>query len=194
MVGEKPFWDDDTNSVYYADFFGGAFYRYSYDEDKVYRMTVDDKRFTTFIQPIAGRKNHFLIGLGGTATIIKWDGHSPKATKVKDVFSITPNTNLNALMVDPKNNIVAGGFSNLFCANPVNLLMFHYDSQEKGLYTYDGFRYKTTIGLVLNEKKNVLYHLDACANILTAFDYNPKTGDICKYTFVVLKLDNSDMR
>lgn len=59
---------------------GSAYYRYSYDENKVYKTTVDDMDLTGFIQPMRGQKNRFLVGLKGAVSIMNWDGISTKAT------------------------------------------------------------------------------------------------------------------
>lgn len=188
VVGDVPFWDDDTNSLYYIDLFGKAFYRYSYDEDKVYKLVVDSASYATFIQPIEGHRNRFLIGINGTASVFNWDGHSSEAAKVKDVFSIAPNTNFNSFTVGPNNDFIAGGFGGVFCGSEANISLYQYDAATGELCSGEA-HYKSITGLALNEKENTLYNLDACTQTIKALDYNPQNGDLCK-----TEIHESDVR
>lgn len=179
VKGDKPFWDKNTNSLYFGDLFGKAFYRYDYDGDEVFKATVDGDHGISFILPVDGRKDRFLVGADGTAIMIDWDGESSKATKVKDVFSIAENTFVDAAVVGPNNNIIAGGFGAALCKNAPDLALYEY-TNDKQLYSLDS-HYTSTIGLAINTKWNILYQLDACEKHINAFDYNPKNGDLCKY-------------
>lgn len=179
VVGNNAFWDDATNSVYYNDLFGRAFYRYSYDKNKVYKTVVDKYSFATFIQPIQGRKNRFLVGLNGTVVKIKWNGRSSTATRVRDIFTIAPKTNFNSFTVGPNNDFITGGFGNAFCANPSNVSLYQYDAVNDDLISSVS-RGRSIIGLVVNEKKNILYLLEACTKVLYAYDYDAVNRDLCK--------------
>lgn len=80
----------------------------------------------------------------------------------------------------PKSNgdFYTGGFTSLLCSNPRNLSLYQY-TPEGELYSYGG-HYKTTIGLALDERRNIFYHLDSCTDTLTALDYDPNNGRLCK--------------
>lgn len=161
--------------------FGKAYYRYSLDEDKVYKLVVDSSAYAGFIMPIEGRKNRFLIGFNGTAVMIKWDGISSTATRVKNVFSIAADTILGGIMVTANNEFFAGGFTSALCTQLPTLSLYEY-TQNKDLVTVFTY-FKSTIGLALNEKKNVLYHLDTCTKQISAFDYDPSDGHLCELKF-----------
>lgn len=142
-------------------------------------MTVDGTSFGSFIQPIAGRKNRFLIAMNEKAVVINWDGHSSKGTVVKEVFSAEKDTNLDGFTVGPNNDFFTGNFANDFCASDADLPVYQYLADSDELKTV-ATGYKSTTGLIMNEKTKTLYHLDSCTKTLSAFDYDSKNRRICK--------------
>lgn len=180
FFGGPSVWDDDTNSLYFVDLFTSQFCRYSVDDDTVYKAIVPGRTadYSGFIAPIKGRRNRFLVALNENMVVLKWNGVSSTATIDRTIFTVTPKLILNALLVGPNNNWFFGGFANTFCQNPANLSLYEYNQNKELSVAASGF--STTIGLVLYEKKNIVYQLDACAQIIYAYNYNPFTGHLCE--------------
>lgn len=42
-------------------------------------------------------------------------------------------------------------------------------------------------GMAWNEEENIFYYIDSCKFDVKAYDYNPSTGDICKWFFFFKK-------
>lgn len=42
-------------------------------------------------------------------------------------------------------------------------------------------------GMAWNEEENIFYYIDSCKFDVKAYDYNPSTGDICKWFFFLKK-------
>lgn len=181
MGGNNPFWDDDTNSLYYVDLYGGELLRYSYDDDKVYRAVVDKTKYNGYIIPIKGRKNRFLVALDQTTFVVFWDGYSTTATKEEEVFSVNADIKANNLVVGPNDELFASGFTAKFCKpdQPANLPLFAYDPQDKQTSTTTTNNQALT-GLVFNEKKNILYNLDGCLKTIYSYDYDTQSRQLCE--------------
>lgn len=169
-------WDDETNSLYYSDYYGDSIFRYAYEENRTYRATVTNGSIIGFILPIDGDTEHFVAGMGRTAGIIRWDGQSSKATREDDLFNIAPNTNLLGVGVGPNNEIYGGGLSHRFCGIPANLSFYEYTNELRSVNR----RLKSTTGIEINEKRNILYHLDSCTKTILGYDYNSQNGALCK--------------
>lgn len=189
LVGGQCIWDDDTNSLYYVDQFSGSFLRYSVDDDAVYTATVTGQTgLSGFLAPIQGQRNRFLASLNDQVFVMKWDGVSTTATKEKTVFTVKPTFNVDGVYVSPTNDIFVGGFNSNFCQSPANLSLNQYTRDKELIQPASGFT--TTVGIVLNEKLNILYQLDPCGRTLYGYNYNPWTGRICKFNFAIFRWNN----
>lgn len=178
VVGSQSTWDDNTNSLYYVDLFGGAFCRYSVDDDAVYKTTIG-AGYAGFITPIEGQQNRFLVALDEKVIVMKWDGVSRTASKEKTLLTIRPKLHLNSITVGVNNDIFIGGFTDAVCQNPTNMSLYRY-TQNNGLAEVaDGF--VAVVGLAFNYRANILYQMDACTHIITAYNYNPLSGALCKW-------------
>lgn len=176
-MGETTFWTN--GSLYYVDSFGKGLYRYSFAEDKVYKTEiVGNEIFPDLFVPIAGRLNRFIVGLHNAATIINWDGVSPTATRLGVLFAVTPNTSINGMMVSPKNDIYTGNYDTFrACAAPAKQSVFGYlRCKQLKTFAYD---IGASVGMVLIEATNTVYHIDSCTKLLISFKWNPSNGELC---------------
>lgn len=177
QVGEKPFWSN--GSLYYVDMFGGTLHRYSLAKDKVYTVKVPGiTGHPGFFVPIEDRRNRYVVGLSNAAIIIIWNGRSPWAIKERTLFTIPPNTNLNGLLISSQNDWYTGSYADSFCMAPPNQSVFQY-LRSKTLENVSN-NMGATVGMILIEKTNTIYHVDACLKELRSFKYNPLNGKLCK--------------
>lgn len=86
----NPHYDRQSNSVYFVDYFDELMFRYSLDEHKMYSFSVAGVKRSSFIVPVEGSENRFLISRGGSAVIINWDGVSKIGHIERTFFMLLP--------------------------------------------------------------------------------------------------------
>jgi gluconolactonase len=99
VLGEGPHWDVATQTLYLVDIGGKSILKYTPETGKVAKASVG-KFFsvhifycyatvfqapnqTSFIVPIEGTKNQFIVSLDDQLAIISWDGESDKVSVVE---------------------------------------------------------------------------------------------------------------
>lgn len=177
-VGGFSTWDDATNSLYFNDLFARDVGRYSLDDNKVYKVPVGNGETTSYITPISGRPNHYLVGLNNRAVVFEWNGTSSEATEKETFFTGPAGTIFSTILATANNDIIMGVFADTFCENPANLSLYRTTRTGEQVVAATGF--VVTAGLALDEERNTLYQLDPCTWRIYGYDYDPDTGDLCK--------------
>lgn len=185
LCGEGPHWDEATQSLYYIDIYGpeSTILRYDFKENATYAASVDNEPLMTFVLPVEGTTDQFLVGTKNEAKIIRWDGHSSKAELVRSVFQIENeekfNTRFNDAKSDPSGRFFGGTQRFDECNGP-------YDMANASLYSYDQktgvkhLRKDVFISNGLTWINNKFYYIDSCAYDVKEFDYDATTGDLCE--------------
>lgn len=158
--------------------------RYSYDENVVYCANIPGETNTAaFILPNAD--GAFTVGVNNAVQIIKWDGVSNQTTLISTQFYLDKDvpTSLASYARSTGSYFYGGTFSKKLCNNA--------DYTQHNVYRYDNknglvklIAGTITAGIVFDPKKNIMYHLASCRLIITAYDWNRDTGDICKEFFL----------
>lgn len=188
-VATRCHWDDASQSLYYCDVYGNesAILRYDFAENKVYTAGIDGETLTPFIVPIANTKDHFAVGLGRRVGVVQWDGKSPKATLKRIAFEVDADkchNQFNCVKADPSGRFFGGTMrteklGDLFDAPHGKL--FKYVEGEGVTEMIDNVFISN--GMAWDEKLNKFYYIDSGKFDVKAYDYDPKTGSICKFTF-----------
>lgn len=187
LCGEGPHWDEATQSLYYIDIYGpeSTILRYDLKENKTYAATVDNEPLMTFVLPVGGTDDQFLVGTKNEAKIIRWDGVSSKGDLIRTAFRIETdmvyNNRLNDAKADPVGRFYGGTQRFAECNGPDNF-------PNASLYCYDRdhgvkrLRENVFIsnGLTWNTKTNKFYYIDSCVYDVKEFDYNVTTGHLCE--------------
>lgn len=188
VCGEGPHWDEETQSLYYNDIYGteATILRYDYNENKTYLATVEGEPVVSFIIPVANQKNHFAVGIGRRVGIIQWDGVSPKAKLVKTIFEVEPdkpNNRFNDAKADPSGRLFAGTmrFEHLGDLFDVAGGSFYRYSKSEGVKDLL-HNIHCSNGLAWDEKENKFYYIDSFKFNVKGYDYDSKSGNICKCT------------
>lgn len=139
-----------------------------------------------FIIPVEGTKNEFAIGIGRRVGIISWDGKSPKAQLVRIALEVEKGerykTNrFNDAKADPTGRFYGGTMRLEECGDI-------FEAAEGSFYKYAKDEELTLLrsdigvsnGLTWDAKRGKFYYIDTCALDVKAFDYDIKTGNICK--------------
>lgn len=195
LCGEGPHWDIERQSLFYIDIYGpnSTMLRYDYNLNKTFVSTVDNEPLMTFILPIKGTTDQFLIGTTNEAKVIRWDGISSKGEVLRTAFEVEKDdfykTNrFNDAKADPTGRFLGGTQRFKECDRS------SLDLANASLYSFDhehGVRQLRenifiSNGLTWVNKTNKFYYIDSCTNDVKEFDYDLATGDLCKLLIVLL--------
>jgi gluconolactonase len=105
-LGEGPHWDVERQSLYYIDIYGTnqSISRFDFGEEATYNAKIPGVPVVSFIIPVAGTKDQFLIGAEKKLIVIQWDGVSDEAKVVKTVGEVEadmPENRFNDAKCDP---------------------------------------------------------------------------------------------
>lgn len=185
--GEVPHWDEEKRSLFYININGpnSTFARYDYDEQCVYQATIDNVPSLLFILPVEGTTNQFIVGIERKAVIVHWDGRSPKATVLRTLFEVDRHSSanyFNDVKTDPFGRFYGGTKCVESCdTNDRPTSGFYRYETGKGLRKLFGDVFISN-GLTWSPQGSKFYYVDSCTYDVKEFDYNPKNGDICKFT------------
>lgn len=180
---DNPYYDPPTNSLYTGDILGTYMCRYSYECRQIYCCTAPGVAQVAFFIPIQGYTDRYVVGSGPSAVIIQWNGTSPVARVLETLFTLPAGTILNSALVAPDNSLYLGTYGLTLCVVNPDYPMYRYTRQTGLVQITGGF--KSTVGMFIVQSSNILYQLDGCTKILSAFNWSPFTGAICKWENVV---------
>lgn len=180
---QNPHWDNKTSSLYFVDSFGNLLYRYSYKYNKLHWVTAEDIVNPGFFMPIRGSSHKFAVGSNASVYLIDWDGFSRSATIDQKVFSVQKYSFLNSATVSSRGEFYVGNYGLNQCAERPTYEQYGFKKNNE-LVVFAA-QYVSTLGTVLVEAERTFYHLDACRKTITAFDWNPYNGLLCKFSIFV---------
>lgn len=200
-LSHSPFWDDETQSLYFVNFITSenqaSIFRYSFLDGVFYSAFIEGVTSPSFILPLrkkckkckecdksknANKYNdqYFAVGTGDVL-IVKWNGMSTKATVVKTAFTDGRNRALSRFDTatpDRRGRFFGGTLEPEFCNATVIQSFYRYTDDGGLVELISGL--KSSTGTVFDEERRTMYHLDSCQLLITAYDWDPETGDICK--------------
>lgn len=180
--GEGPHWDVDRKVLYLVDIPKALVLKYDPATKKLNQAKVDAP-FVSFILPVKGTSDKFVVGLGRDLAIIRWDGVSTKVPKsdIEVLFQVEPdrpNNRFNDGKSDPVGRVFAGTMGGEIDGVPEQkrgaLYRFGKERKLKTLATEIGI----ANGLAWTEDNKTLYYNDSLTFTVDAFDYDINTGDI----------------
>lgn len=179
-IVENPFWDHESNSLYFADLASNYLFRYDYYEGKLWSATIDGIAGAQSLIPMKDCGGHFAVAILNTMYKVKWDGRSSKATIDKKIFTIDDGTTdkIHVAIAAPNAcEFIGGTYSPSYCSAH-NQSAFSYTSEY-------GVRYFTkdlqvTTGFVYSCSTNRYYRLDGCTRQIVEYKWNPLTKELGK--------------
>lgn len=113
VLGEGPHWSVEQQCLYYNDIYGDkqSISRYDFKEDKTYNAVIPGHPVISFIIPVEGKKDRFIVGSGKKVVEIQWDGKSDQAKAVSvvgEVESNLPMNRFNDAKCDPTGRFFGG--------------------------------------------------------------------------------------
>ncbi|XP_039297158.1 regucalcin isoform X2 [Nilaparvata lugens] len=106
--GEGPHWDAHNQLLYFVDISGNTVHRLNPSTNMHSAITLNDS--VSFVIPIRGRVNQFIIGLGRSLAVLHWDGFSPtfQVFVKESVDNDRPNNRFNDAKADPWGRLWTG--------------------------------------------------------------------------------------
>ncbi|XP_055844649.1 regucalcin-like [Episyrphus balteatus] len=181
LLGEGPHWDIEKQSLYFVDIENAQVLRYDYAQNKTYRCQIENEKLASFIIPIEGAINKFVVGIGRRISIITWDGISETCKLEKDIITVEQGDSnciynrFNDGKCDPRGRLFAG---------TMHTDISHFDKRTGNFYKMDeDCKYKLLLekigisnGLAWNEKNNKFYYIDSLDYKVREYDYDFNTG------------------
>lgn len=189
-LGEGPHWDIERQSLYYIDIVEPSIQRYDSQTGEIFKAFVDgDNKPIGFAIPVDGTTDEFIIGAGRRLLLIKWDGKSKLSSIVEvlgEVDSSHPGNRINDAKVDPSGRFLylgsMGDESNDLSDPQYQTGVFYRYAKSSGFVALKN-DVGISNGLCWNEKLHKFYYIDSVTKDIKEFNYNPETGDLCKYRF-----------
>lgn len=184
-VGEAPHWDDKSKSLYFVDIPRAQILRYDSNKNKIYRAKIKDNQLpVSFIIPIDGRKDEFVVSIGLKVCVIRWDSKSEEATIVEILTQVDHDrkeNRCNDAKVDPSGVLYFGTMGNdtkydLSVHRVGSLYRFSDKMGTKFLKGDIGI----SNGMAWDVKRRKYFYIDSMTRDIKQFKYEPVYGKICE--------------
>lgn len=182
FIGEAPFYDHETQFLYWTDLVGGQIFRMDTSTNKVWTAKLLGETHISFIVPIDGTTNQFIVGAGKRLLLITWDGIHTMATIVRILTELPyDGVRFNDAKTDSHGRLYLGTMISEY-----DHTVFDFKKRICSLYRYtmeEGLiELKTKVGLsnglAFNDKTNTFYYVDSYDLNVKSFLYDYKTGNI----------------
>ncbi|RZC40812.1 regucalcin-like, partial [Asbolus verrucosus] len=194
-LGEGPHWDIPSQSLYFLNCFGQYLVKYNRATKKVTKASTAPKQ-PTFIIPVEGKKDQFIISLDKELAIISWDGESDKFSIIEklSVADDTPDKADNKFN-DGKCDSSGRLWTGTLCINKENIektlpvgTLYSFDSkrQLKGHIS----QVRLSNGIAFNDQVKKMYYIDTLKGTIDQFDFDIDNGAICTQVLFTLKKNN----
>lgn len=182
-VPEGPHWDIPSQTLYFIDAMNASVHSYRPSTDEYHSAVVGDgSRSVSFIIPVEGAKNKFVISQKTDLAVIEWDGKSGKTSEPKIIANVEDKDckkRINDAKADVKGRIWTGTLSEEFKSD--------WTTEPVGaFYRIDGFGHVKKFlenllisnGLTWNLDNNKLYYIDSFKHRVDSYDFNNEAGEI----------------
>ncbi|KAG6453937.1 hypothetical protein O3G_MSEX008390 [Manduca sexta] len=185
-LGEGPHWDSEERALYFVSIFDNSVHKYVPDTDKHTSAKLDG--MPTFIIPVDGKRNHFVVGLNRKVVEIEWSGEMNAAKVVKTVAEVdqdNPKNRFNDAKADPRGRLFAGTMGYEYEPGK-----FHLKKGSLYRFEADGSAHKLcdnidiSNGLCWDLHEKAFYFADSFEYAIRRYDYDVDTGDISNPTIV----------
>lgn len=159
--------------------------RFDYDTKEIYGATVPGVAYSTFVFPIEGVENEFIMGAVHQVLHIFWDGQSDTASIIDVLFEVETDpayarTNIHFAKIDPENRLYLGTTRGDFCSKDSTVPdgSFYLYTKERGLQQITG-GIRVAGGYGWNLREKLYYGVDDCSNDVIQYSYTDD-GIYCK--------------
>lgn len=184
-VGEGPHFDIKTKSLYFVDIPRAQILRYDSNKNKIYRAQIKDNQLpVSFIIPIDGRKDEFVVSTGLKVCVIQWDGKHEEATIVETLTQVDHDkkeNRCNDAKVDPSGVLYFGtmGDDTKYDLSVKRVGSLYCYSDKTGTKFLKG-DIGISNGMAWDVKRRKFFYIDSMTRDIKQFKYEPVYGEICE--------------
>jgi gluconolactonase len=182
LVGKNLFFDKDINVLFWTDVLAGQIFKLDLNNQMINACRILGEKTISFVVPIKGKRDQFIIGAGKRLLQITWDGQQTMGQIQKVLGEIQTNgARINEVSVDKQGRLFFGTMINEEQGDVMD-----HNKRLGGLYRFtmnEGIvLLKDNIGMgngmVWNNQFNKMFFVDSFDNNVYEFDYDLKTGNI----------------
>lgn len=181
VVSDVPYstyYDEETNSIFYADQFDpeAKVCRYDIRLFKTFCAEIIDQSYAAGIIPLEGSKNQFVVGLRSSLAIVLWDGISKTATVIETLFTLPADvTNfMDTVQVDPNGRVLFGPYGGKIVGSRADNIFYSFTRSEGVRELYSG--YQSCFGVAFDNNNNKAFFIDSAGFVIYQFDYSQESG------------------
>ncbi|KAJ3654213.1 hypothetical protein Zmor_013416 [Zophobas morio] len=193
-LGEAPHWDPEAQTLYYVDILGMSIYQYEPATKKVSKASVG-LNLVSFIIPVEGEKNQFIVSLGREIVRIFWNSELQDVRVIEQLAEVEQapeffESRFNDGKCDPLGRLWAGTF-NTVSEKPLDYppkgALYSLNSERQIQQHLKGLRLSN--GIAFNIKLKAMYFIDSGKGTIDQYDFDIKAGTIskCRAIFTLSK-------
>ncbi|KAK4883060.1 hypothetical protein RN001_006379 [Aquatica leii] len=177
LLAEGPHWDDETQSLYFVDIVGRSVNKYVPSTKKHTQLKFDKN--PSFIIPVKGYSDRFIVSLNKDITLLTWDGVSSAPTKMETIatFDNTPEKSENRLndgKADPLGNLWAGTMNMGSDHTTGTLVQGTLSSLSNKEVKEHVSNVCISNGLAWSKDSKKFYYIDSAVRRVDQFDFDAK--------------------
>uniref|UniRef100_A0A1B6D6W9 Regucalcin n=1 Tax=Clastoptera arizonana TaxID=38151 RepID=A0A1B6D6W9_9HEMI len=116
ILGEGPFWDSSSQSLYFVDIVDGSIHRYDVASKKHTSAKLGSEPASLIIE-VEGQKDKFVVSQTNDLYVVSWDGVSDKVSSKELLVKLEESkegTRINDGKVDPAGRLWAANEKTIF--------------------------------------------------------------------------------
>ncbi|KAJ3654204.1 hypothetical protein Zmor_013408 [Zophobas morio] len=179
-LGEGPHWDASSQSLFLVDVPRKQILKYTPSTNKLTKVTLEKQ--ASFVIPVDGKKNEFVISQGNELAIISWDGESDNIKIVQNICGVETSTetpkSFNDAKCDSLGKLWAGTLSiaaDFAKTQPVGTL-YSIDTKKQLKSHVD--KIFCSNGLAFNDQTQKMFYIDSLAGSVDQFDFDLASATI----------------
>ncbi|XP_053692020.1 regucalcin-like [Sabethes cyaneus] len=200
-LGEGPHWDIASQSLYYVCLLSGSLHRYAFKDNRTYSANIPGITHVSFIIPVKGKSEEFVIGSRTRLILVKWDGLSTSASELRTLCALgeaDAQQQFNDGKVNPQGQLYAGTMLSDSAANPSGMgtgKLYRFDAGSDGS---EGGTLSELIngvhisnGLTWCKATNKFYYIDSFAFDIKEYDTDGR-GNLSDNGRVLIKIKSDE--
>jgi len=182
LVGKNLFFDKDINVLFWTDVLGGQIFKLDLNNNMINVCRILGEKTISFVVPIKGKRDQFIVGAGKRLLQITWDGVHTIGQIQKVLGELQNNgARFNQFKVDKQGRLFFGTMINEEQGDVVDHnkrigALYRFTMQEGIVLLKDSVGMGN--GIVWNNQFNKMYFVDSFDTNIIEFDYDLKTGNI----------------
>lgn len=173
-----------NNRILAVDYVNDTLINYNLRTGRIREGKIPGIPTPSFMIPLKCQKNLFLVSNHLTTAVIEWNGFDAEAKVIRNVFSVETdpaldNNNWLPGKASPQYVFYGGTYRRGMCGDtpPTAGAVYSYDNRRGVRKIIPNI--KVASDFQWNKRGNTMYVVDGCRNVIWAYNYNRKTGNIC---------------